>query len=515
MKLRELADVKQGLTIAPQLLRSEKKVGGIYFPCLRAEDFTDGKSYFVPQKEFKHIEGFSRKSFLFYGDYILLKKQGSYKLLRYEGSSGQTIACNGLIVITPDLGILKDYFTSEKNKKAFCEELLNIERIENGKLPISKIGEIEIGTDNIFELENANIAEQIGIRNPIKFADVPFNIYEKPLPFDKLLKRINAEPKELLLDTEFQRRPGLWDVGTKSRLIESMIIRLPIPAFYFDGSNDNEWLVIDGLQRLSAVNDFVNNEYVLSGLDYLPELENKSFSELDRIHQRNIEEFVVFAYIIQKGTPKAVTYKIFKNINTSALKLEPQEIRHALNPGSPAVLLKTIAEKAWFKKGCSLLTDRQKDRMEDRETVLRFISFQISSYTEYSPTIVDFLDTSMTKIYEVSAFKQNLYEKELENIFSIVLEVLGEKAFSRALFDDSRSYGLNNIMFELITYGISIVPNDKRKKLSEPSTNFKQTIINHFSDKKDSFWEYENAYTRENLRKRFEEIELMIRKILQ
>lgn len=193
MKLRELSDVKQGLTIASQILRSENKAGVIYFPCLRSEDFTDSISYFVHQKEFNHIEGFSRKSFLFYGDYILFKKESSYKLFRYEGSSGQTIACNGLIVITPDLGILKDYFTLEKNKIAFCEELLRIERTENGKLLISKIGEIEIGTDNIFELENANIAEQIGIRNPIKFADVPFNIYEKPLPFDKLLKRINAE----------------------------------------------------------------------------------------------------------------------------------------------------------------------------------------------------------------------------------------------------------------------------------------------------------------------------------
>lgn len=513
MKLRELAEIKQGLTIPPQLLSSERKTGGIYFPCLRAEDFSDGLSYYVQQREFRHIKGFSRKSFLFYGDYILFKKGTTYKLFRYEGTSGQTIACNGLIVITPELGILKDYFTSEKNKKVFCEELLRIERSEIGKLPLSKIGDIEIGTDNIFELENANIAEQIGIRNPIKFADVPFNIYEKPLPFDKLLKRINAEPKELLLDTEFQRRPGLWDVATKSRLIESMIIRLPIPAFYFDGSNDNEWLVIDGLQRLSAVNDFVNNQFVLTGLDYLPELENKSFSELDRIHQRNIEEFVVFAYIIQKGTPKAVTYKIFKNINTSALKLEPQEIRHALNPGAPATLLKSIAEKDWFKKGCWLLSDRQRDRMEDREMVLRFMAFQISSYTEYSPTIVDFLDTSMTKIYEVSNFKQKLYEEELENIFNVINETLGDKAFSRSLFDESRSFGLNNIMFELITYAISIIPKDKRKKLTEPSKNFKQIISNHFAEKKDNYWEYENAYTRENLRKRFEEIEIMIKKI--
>lgn len=511
MRLRELAEIKLGLNVDVKLLKPEKKAGGIYFQCLQPKDFSDGKSYYVYQKDLRRIPNYSAKSFLFYGDYIIYKKEGDFKIFRYEGTSGQTVATNGLIVLTVNLGILKDYFSFEKNRALFCEELRSIEESEDGRLPITRIGEIEIGTDDIRELETSNLAEQIGIRNPIKFSDVPFNIYQKPIPLDKLLKRIKE--KELLLDTEFQRRPGLWDLATKSRFIESMIIRLPIPAYYFDGTNDGEWLVIDGLQRLSAANDFVNNQFVLTGLDYLPEIENKAFSELDRPHQRNIEEYEVFAYIIQKGTPKSVTYKIFKNINTSALKLDPQEIRHALNPGPPAMLLRSIAEKPWFRN-LLMLTDRQRDRMEDRETALRFIAFQISRFSEYRPTIVDFLDTSMTKIYDIPAVKRQLYEQELESIFQVTEATLGKQAFSRGLFDNSRGYGHNSIMFELITYGFSIISQEKRSRILRDGMDLKSIISKHFELQKDSFWDYEIAYSQESLRKRFEDIEVLFKRLV-
>lgn len=515
MKIGELAEVKQGLSIPKQLLIEQQKPGMIYFPVLRAEDFSESKSFFVYQKEFKNIAGFSRKSFLNYGDYILYKKGEDFKIVRYQDINKNTVAGDGLIVFTINVGILKDFFSVEKNRNRFYCELKKIQREEEGNLPISKIRDIEIWTDNIMELEEPTVAEEIGIRQPIELSDLPFNIVQKPLPMDKILKRI--ENNELLLDTEFQRKPGLWNVGTKSRFIESMIIRLPVPAFYFDGSNDNQWLVIDGLQRISAVNDFVRNKFLLTDLVFLPkELEGKSFKELERPNQRNIEEFEIFAYIILKGTPQKVKYKIFKNINTSALVLEPQEIRHALNPGPPAELLKTISEKDWFINGFKeLLTPSKVDRMEDRELVLRFIAFQETRYTEYTPNIVDFLDNAMIHLYDIPSVKRILYEKEMQNIFSIISATLGEKAFCRSLFDSTKSYPLNTIMYELITYSISLIPGEKRNKLLQQKNLFKQSASDYFAQKKTDFWEYENAYTKENLIKRFQEIEELTKNITQ
>ena len=507
MKLKELADIKQGLTIASQLFKSEKKTDGIYFPCLRAEDFSDGKSYYVQQKEFKHIKGFSRKSFLFYGDFLIYKKLNDYKLFRYDSESGQTIPTDSFFVITPDIGILKDFLGFEKNRKYFLDELKQIEK-KNGKLTLDAIGDINIWTDDIKELEEADKAELYGIRKPVNIKETPIRITQKGLPFDKLIKRIKHG--ELLLDTEFQRRPGLWDLPIKSRLIESLIIMLPIPAFYFDGSNNDKWLVIDGLQRLSAVNDFVNDKFRLEKLDYLPELEGKLFSELERPHQRNIEEFEIFACIIEKETPVAVKYKIFKNINTSALVLKPQEIRHALNPGKPAEILKSISEKEWFAESISL-SDKDRLRMIDRELVLRYLTFQIKHYTEYKPTIVEYLDNAMNELYSVPISKLKLYELELFNITHILTVLFGENPYSRLIFDGPKKHGHSNILFELLTYGFSFFSADQSNEVLKSPDKFKNRIKDYFKNKDEAFWEYEIAYTQENLIKRFKEIELLFK----
>jgi hypothetical protein len=509
MKLKELADVKDGISIEPRDLLSIKKSEGNYSQYLMAKDFIKGQSHYVSQKTLKNFPNFTQKSYLVYGDYIIYKNENEYKLFRYEDTSGQTIGGDGLIILRQYVGILKDYLGFDKNKKHFLKELKRIESIE-GKITVRNIGELEIGAWDVRELEDANIADQIGIRKPVDIVAHPINVVQKPLPADKLIKRIDNN--ELLLDTDFQRRPDLWDFPTKSRLIESMLIGLPMPAFYFDGSNDDEWIVIDGLQRLSAMHGFVKEKFKLSELDYLTELNGKSFSELDRKHSRKIEEYEIVAYTIGKGTMPSVKFKIFKTINTSALKLVSQEIRHAINPGTPASLLKKIAGLDWFNKQL-ILSDSHKDRMYDREIALRFIAFQRTNYSEYTPGIVDFLDFAMTDMYEIPLHNQALLIGELENIFKIVGETLGERAFSRSLVDDEGSYPLNNIMFELITYGISIIPKSKRHKLKESKTGFKEIITQHFANKKDSFWDSERAYSKENLRKRFEEIEILFKRL--
>jgi hypothetical protein len=509
MQLSELAEIQSGLKVDLKLLFNEKKLDGLYFPYLQASDFAEGKSHFILQKEIRKIERYSKRMFLFYGDYILYKKDANYQFLRYEGPTGETIVGEGLFVIKPELSILKDFLSFEKNKKYFSDELQRINK-EDGNLSIDKISQIKIGTNDILELEEANKAEKIGMRKPIDIKKNPINVLDKPLPIGTLLARI--EHGELLLDAEFQRKAGLWDYPIKSRLIESMIIGLPIPAFYFDGSNDDKWLIIDGLQRISAINDFVAEKFVLTELDYLPEIETKSFSQLEQKYQRNIKEYAILAYIIKAPTLKGITYKIFKTINTSALKLESQEIRHAINPGVPATFLKEIATKEWFKKGF-IFTDRQRDRMEDRETALRFVAFQRTKFSEYSPEISDFLDLSMTDIYDIPEHKRELYINELENIFKIIYETLGENAFSRSLVDDTGSYGHNNILFELLTYGVSILSKEKRNQLFNNSMKFKEIILNHFTKKPSGFWEFKKAYSKEGLIKRFSEIEILFKNL--
>jgi len=202
----------------------------------------------------------------------------------------------------------------------------------------------------------------------------------KPTIIDSILKRIRHN--EINLQPDFQRKGGIWTDKAQSRLIESILVRIPLPAFYMDATSDDEWLVVDGLQRLHTLDRFViKNELKLKNLEFLTELNGKTYDDLSRNLQRRIEETTLIVYLIEKGTPSNVKYNIFKRINTGGLPLSQQEIRHALNPGVVNKLLLNLSKSSEFKRATNYsIRDR---RMADQEFVLRYLAFTIQSYNKY------------------------------------------------------------------------------------------------------------------------------------
>ena len=251
---------------------------------------------------------------------------------------------------------------------------------------------------------------------------------------------------EINLQPDFQRRL-VWDETRQSRLIESILIRIPLPAFYLDAVDDDNWLVIDGLQRLSTLDQFCNkNKFGLKNLEFLTELEGMTFKELPRKFQRRIEDTKLNIYTIQPGTPSRVKFTIFYRINTGGLVLTAQEIRHALFQGQSTELLKKLASSDEFKEATT--SSIRSKRMEDRESVLRFLAFHMNSYKQYkNPDFHDFLSNSMQQINNLSA--QEITQMRLEESFLAAMRkakaIFGRHAFEECTPEMVKGIQLANL----------------------------------------------------------------------
>lgn len=270
--------------------------------------------------------------------------------------------------------------------------------------------------------------EIVGVFDPEKI-----RVDARPMTIDLLLSRIRYD--ELDLAPDFQRHAGIWNNDVKSRLIESIIIRIPLPAFYMDATNEDKWLVVDGLQRLTALKQFViDKKLKLTGLEYLKDYEGKTHDELPRNFQRRILETQVTVYLIEKGTPDEVKFNIFGRINTGGLPLTSQELRHAMNPGKAPNFLKLLAESPEFKQATSI-KDSRKERMEDREFVLRFLAFKLTYYKNYKErSLKVFLNQAMTKLNEMTDQELKRLELDFKRTMLAAFDIFGEQAFRRKLY---------------------------------------------------------------------------------
>jgi len=335
---------------------------------------------------------------------------------------------------------------------------------------------------NIQELETLqqeySVEDETNIENENILMEDPFNprdidIKTKPMSLDNIIKRLREE--EIDLAPDFQRQGNLWPTEKQSQLIESILIKLPLPAFYFDGSDDNKWLVVDGLQRLSAIKNFVvDKTMALSGLEFLKKLEGFKFDDLPRAYQRQIEEAEIMAYIINPGTPEDVKFNIFKRINTGGLVLAAQEIRHALNQGAPAKFVAELANLHEFKQATGWVIAT--DRMLDREFITRFIAFYINSPADYKPDLDTFMSKSMGQLKykteeELASIKTNFIEA-----MKLASAIFSRWAFRKVYDITARRKPINKALFEVWSVELAKLTN-KEKELA---LNRKQEILDGF-----------------------------------
>jgi uncharacterized protein with ParB-like and HNH nuclease domain len=297
------------------------------------------------------------------------------------------------------------------------------------------------------------------------FDSAKIRVETKTMSIDLLLDRIRYD--ELNLAPDFQRQGGLWKLSLKSRLIESMLIRIPLPAFYMDATDEDKWTVIDGLQRLSTIKSFVIDKKLrLEGLEFLDQLEGKNYDELPRNFQRRILETQVTVYLIEKGTPPEVKFNIFKRINTGGLPLTSQEIRHALHQGKATKLLEELASSQDFLAVTQHKIPRE--RMIDREFVLRFLAFMITPIEDYKSAEFDsFLSEIMGKINHMTEAEIKSLEMSFSHAMKSSFDIFDENAFRKVYSYDDRKYPINKALFESWSVNLAHISQSDIETLKE------------------------------------------------
>lgn len=291
-------------------------------------------------------------------------------------------------------------------------------------------------------------------------ANEPFDtskiqVSHRTMALSNLIARLSND--EIKLDTEFQRLDNLWNRTQQSRLIESLLLRFPIPAFFFDGTNDEQWLVVDGLQRLNALRNYVIKEdfkgeiFGLRGLEFLGDYEGKRFKELPRNLQRRIQESQVTVYVIEPGTPDEVKFNLFKRINTGGLVLTSQEIRHALFQPQPARFIQELAQLPEFIEATG--GKIRPDRMEDRDFVTRFLAFVLQESSSYRPDMDSFLNSAMNILRDKKGSDQakefERLREQFRNTMLVAMSIFEKDAFRKRKNKNDPRKPINKALFEV------------------------------------------------------------------
>lgn len=327
-----------------------------------------------------------------------------------------------------------------------------------------------------------------------------------------LLSRL--ENDEIDLAPDFQRLGGIWTPKNQSRLMESLMLRIPIPAFYFDGTDDEKWLVVDGLQRLTAIRRFViDQELKLCDLEYLTEHEGKTFDELPRPLQRAIREADLVWYVIMPGTPENVKFDVFRRINTGGLPLSSQEIRHALNGRPVTDVIRTLAESEEFKRATAYGISEK--RMDDRECVTRFLVFSVFPPKSYDKDDFDaFLNSGMHHLNSHPELLDDLQRRFLR-VMQAAERIFGNDAFRKRYYSNAARFPVNKALFESWSINLDACTDEELQILEQKKDNLKEAFMRLMRE--DSV--FEKAVTQgtgsiSRVKCRFREIRTLIQGVL-
>jgi hypothetical protein len=264
---------------------------------------------------------------------------------------------------------------------------------------------------------------------------------------------------DLVLAPLFQRRK-VWEDARASRLIESVLLEVPLPVFYLAEGADGTEEVIDGQQRLNAFFRFLDNEYPLRGLRALPHLNGLHFRNIDRPLQKLVRESSIRTITFKKESDDALRFEIFERLNTGAVPLNRQELRNCVYRGPYNKLLIDLSEDADYRVLMGLKGPEK--RMRDVEYVLRFAAFFHATYLKYKSPMARFLDEDMKKHQRAGQAELEELRTAFKTSVALVRSLLGQNAFKRFHRGTDKSPGghweqkkFNASLFDILMWSLA------------------------------------------------------------
>lgn len=376
------------------------------------------------------------------------------------------------------------------------------------KTNTNALPDIDIEEESGLEIERDDPQERI--TEPFDPEQIKINT--RTILVEHLVSRISYE--EIDLTPDFQRLRGIWSDERKSRLIESLLLKIPIPVFYVAADRSENWSVVDGVQRMSTINDYATGKFGLNHLEYLTWLDGYKYDELPRPLQRRINETELIINVIEPGTPPEVMFNVFLRINTGGMTLNGQEIRHALNPGPIREYLRALAQSPEFKKATHYSI--KEIRMADRECVLRFLAFYIDPPEKYVTNDLNgYLGKVMEKINRMSSQERDVLTADFKKAMCAASDIFGEYAFRKRISWDDRRRPVSKALFESWSVQLARCSLEQIRVLVEKCKDVQRQFIRLMLEDDD----FNNAIsystgTPRRLQKRFRAIEQLVKEFI-
>lgn len=313
---------------------------------------------------------------------------------------------------------------------------------------------------------------------PLDLAPGERRLVTQPYDFSvrNLVEDINSE--KLLLKLEFQR-DYVWDDTKASRLIESLLMNVPIPVCYFAEELDGSFEVIDGQQRLKSIWRFISEDadedrLRLRGLTVLEEFNGAYFSDLPQRDQRRIDSRTIRCIVITEDSHEDIKFDVFERLNTGSVRLSDQELRNCIYRGGFNDLLRDAARGEAFQR---ILQGQLSRRMDDAELVLRFVALA-DRLQSYKPALRQFLNEYMREHRSADDRVEELIES-FSTVAATAETVFGDNAFRRLDREGPAGRTINKALFDCITQSFYLA---NQEQIRERAGDVRQKLVELLGD---------------------------------